>query len=268
MKELFKFCGRIPAKVESIAGIVGALILIVVWYLISTYSGVSDKILPSPAAVISCIPELISDYGLFGNIGYTVGLNLTGYFYAIIIAVPLGFAIGLFPVMRALFQKPIEAIRFLPIPAASGLFIATFGLTYTMKSSFLAFGILIFLLPVIVHASLELQDPNNVKENVYLQTAKTIGMNKFQMFRYVIFPFVMAKFYTNLRELTAISYTYIVIAETLFKDHGIGASISTMGRIGRWDCVYALLFIIIIIGIVQDFLFRAFEPVIFKYKKG
>lgn len=158
---------------------------------------------------------------------------------------------------------------YLPIPAVSGIFIAAIGIGFDMKASFLAFGIIIYILPVVVQRVSELQNPANDKDYVYLQTISTLGATNWQKFRYVYFPYVMQRVSTDVINLTAISYTYIVIAETLNKEGGIGALINIMSRQSRTAEVYALLFLIIAIGILQDVLLKKLDVVLFpsKYNK-
>jgi NitT/TauT family transport system permease protein len=268
MKDLIEFGGKISKKKEIASGLIGAIVLIILWQLITTINGgiISPKILPSPVNVLKSIPDLV-EIGLFKEMWYTISLNLTGYVYAIIIAIPAGFLIGIYPLPRALFRKYIEAIRYLPLPATSGIFIAALGLGFDMKASFLAFGILIYILPVVTQRVLELQDPTNEKDNIYIQTGKTIGMTNWQQFRYIYWPYVMGKVYSDIRSLVAISYTYVTIAESLNKEGGIGAMISTLGRQSRTPEIYALLFIIILIGICQDYGCKKLEPVLFPYKR-
>lgn len=268
MKQLFKFGGELSSSQSKIVGIVGAILLLVLWWVAAVSGSISSKILPNPIDVICSIPSLYADKNLIGNIYYTISLNWLGYFYALIIAIPLGYIIGIYPAFRSMFQKPLGALRFLPVPAVTGLFIAALGLGFDMKASFLAFGILIFILPTVIQRVCELQDKTNVKDNVYLETAKTIGMNNWQMFRYVYWPYVMEKVYVDIRNLCAISYSYVTIAEALNREGGLGASINIMTRQSDIASVYALLFIIIIIGVCQDQLFRIFEPIIFKHKKA
>ena len=268
MKELLKFGGTLSGKKSTITGIVGGIVLLFLWWVV-TYAGlISPKILPNPIDVLKAIPNLITERNLFGNIWYTVRLNLLGYFYALIIAIPLGFVIGIYPLPRAMFQKPFEAIRFLPLPVTSGIFVTIFGLGFGMKAAFLAFGILIYILPVVTQRVLDLQNPDNVKDNVYLQTATTLGMTNSQKFRHVYFPYVMEKVYGDIRSLVAISYTYVTIAENINKEGGIGATINTLSRQSDMSSVYCLLFIIILIGILQDWLFKMFDPIIFKHHKA
>lgn len=255
-------------KGTRVTGIVGAVVLLAVWYLV-TMDGrlISPGILPSPADVIRSIPRLFGRHHLIRNIWYTVSLNISGYLVALAAAVPMGFAIGMIPVLNSLFRKYFEALRYLPLPTVSGIFISIFGLAFGMKTFFLAFGIFIFALPSVVGKVLDLQNPANVKDNVYLQTAKTMGMTGGQTFRYVYIPYVMERVYDDIRSLTAISYTYVVIAESLNKVGGIGAMISTFTRQSRTAEVYALLFVIILIGLVQDKVFRAMKPVLFPHTR-
>lgn len=151
----------------------------------------------------------------------------------------------------------------------SGIFIAAIGIGFEMKASFLAFGIIIYILPVVVQRVSELQNPANDKDYVYLQTISTLGATNWQKFRYVYFPYVMQRVSTDVINLTAISYTYIVIAETLNKEGGIGALINIMSRQSRTAEVYALLFLIIAIGIFQDVLLKKLDVILFpsKYNK-
>ena len=264
----FKPGGNISKKEERIIGTIGALLLLTIWYLVTlTGEIISPGILPNPIKVIGSLPALVSKYHLLDNIWYTVSLNISGYLIAILFAIPLGFLIGMIPMFNSLFRKYFEVIRYLPLPTVSGIFISIFGLAFGMKSFFLAFGIFIFALPSVIGKVLDLQNPSNVDDNVYLQTAKTMGMTNWQTFKYVYFPYVMEKVYDDIRSLVAISYTYVVIAESLNKVGGIGAMISTFTRQSRTPEVYALLFVIVMIGLLQDKIFQVMKPVLFPSSK-
>ncbi len=264
---MFKFGGSLSKTENIVIGLIGAVILVLIWYAVTSTGRIAGRILPNPVDVLHKFPVLVRDHNLMHNIGYTVSLNLTGYIIGLAVAIPLGFIISIFPVMDALFRKYFEAIRYLPLPAASGIFIAIFGLGFGMKAKFLAFGIIIFTLPALMQKITDLQNPANEKDYTYIESAKTLGMTSWQMFRYVYWPYVMDKLYQDIRSLVAISYTYVVISECFNKEGGIGAAISTFSRQSRTPEIYALLIIIICIGILQDQAFKLMEPVIFPYRK-
>lgn len=265
MATLMKFGGEISPKERTIIGIIGAIIIFLIWVWVTGVQWISPGILPTPFRVFSTLPELIKEYNLFSNIGYTVSLNLLGYVLALLIALPLGFLIGIYPLTNALFRNYFEAARYIPLPTVSGIFISIFGLAFGMKVSLLAFGIFIFTLPAVVQKIIDLQNKDNEKDNIYIQTAKTIGMSNWQMFKYVYWPYTIERIYSDIRSLVAISYTYVVIAESLNKTGGIGSMISTFTRQSRMPEIYMLLFIIVLIGILQDKVFKLLDPIIFKH---
>lgn len=150
-------------------------------------------------------------------------------------------------------------MRYLPLTALTGLFIIWFGIEDQMKIAFLAFGIIVYLLPVVVQRIDEVED-------VYLKTVFTLGATNWQTIRSVYLPAVMSKLMDDIRVLTAISWTYIIIAELLNRQGGIGSLIYIKARQGQVDRVFAVLLVIILIGFVQDRLFVYMDRRLFPHK--
>lgn len=216
-------------------------------------------ILPPPLQVVGAFSGLVQQDKLSFNTRRSVWLNLQGYFWAMLISIPVGLLVGLLPLFRGLFSKQIDATRFLPLTAITGLFIAWFGTGDTMKVAFLAVGIIVYLLPVVVQRVDEVAD-------IHLKTVFTLGANAWQTIRSVYLPSVMSKLIDDIRVLTAISWTYIIIAELLNQKGGLGALIYLKARQGYLDSVFALLIVIIGIGILQDRLFLYLDKVLFPHK--
>lgn len=216
-------------------------------------------ILPSPIKVIKAFPELNKDDDVIGNTFLSIKLNLLGYLLAIITAIPIGFLLGLIPLFRGLFSKIIDSYRFIPLTAVTGIFIMWLGLGSQMKVSFLAFGIVVYLIPVVVQRIDEVQ-------KVYLNTVFTLGATPWQTIKSVYMPYVFSKLIDDIRVLTAISWTYITIVEMLNKGGGIGELIWTAKRQSRIDKAFAILIIIVIIGVIQDRLFVIIDKLLFPYK--
>ena len=87
------------------------------------------------------------------------------------------------------------------------------------------------------------------------------------MIKTVYFPAVISRLFSDIRILTAISWTYIVIAEAIGGEAGIGALTWRVGlRRGRIDKVFCLLIIIMIVGILQDKLFGYLDKKLFPHK--
>ena len=221
-----------------------------------------EKIYPSippPHHVVQAFPSLIKKDELISNTLQSIWLNIRGYFWAILISLFFGFLIGLIPMFRGLFSGQVDALRFLPLTALVGLFTAWFGIDDGMKIAFLAFGIIIFLLPVVVQRIDEVKD-------VYLKTVFTLGATDWQTIKTVYFPSVMSRLMDDIRVITAISWTYIIIAELLNRQGGIGSLAYIKARQGQMEKVFAILIVIILIGFLQDKLFTFFDRKLFPHK--
>lgn len=239
--------------------IAGILIILGVWETLCLSGLVSPLLLPEPYKVFSSYKEIwLKDYLLY-NVFYSVKLNLLGYVQAISIAIPLGFVLGLVPTVKKLFNSHVNAVRFIPLTATIGLFIAWFGIEDMMKIQFLAFGIFVFLLPTVV------QRVNEV-EQTYIDTAYTLGATKWQTICTVYFPSVISRISDDIRVLVAISWTYLICAELVNKTGGLGAFVYTAARQSRIDKVFAILILFVILGIIQDRLFMLLDRVLFKHK--
>ena len=194
------------------------------------------------------------------NLCRSIGLNLGGYIKAVLYAIPVGFIIGLVPLFRGAFQRMVDAVRFLPLTALTGLFIIWFGIYAEQKINFLAFGIFIYLLPIVIQRIDEVDD-------VYLKTVHTLGAGYWQTIKTVYFPAVISRLSDDIRILTAISWTYIIVAETSADQGGIGSLIYRAGqRLGRVDITIACLIIIMLVGIFQDKVFSYLDRKFFAYK--
>lgn len=260
-KKLFALRGELSKKEALFIQIMGMITLLSLWQAAVTFLNISRGILPSPAEVVGSFKELLQNDNLIFNLFYSLKINLYGYAEAISLCVPLGFVLGLFPLFREMFSKPLDSVRFLPISALTGLFIAWFGIDSTMKVQFLTFGISVYLLPLVV------QRVNEV-EQVYCDTVYTLGANKLQTITSVFIPAVFSKISDDIRVITAVSWTYIIIAELVNRaDGGIGSLAYLASRQSRLDKVFAVLLVIILVGFIQDKLAVLFDDMFFPFKK-
>ena len=216
-------------------------------------------VLPSPISVLTSFSELHKNDFLVLNSLQSIKLNVLGYILAIGISIPLGFVLGLIPLFRGLFSKIFDSFRFIPLTAVTGIFVIWLGLGNEMKVSFLAFGIIVYLVPVVVQRIDEVKD-------VYLKTVFTLGATNWQTIKTVYFPAVISKLSDDIRVLTAISWTYITIAEMLNRSGGIGELIWIARRQSRIDKAFAVLIVIVLIGILQDRIFIWLDKTFFNYK--
>jgi NitT/TauT family transport system permease protein len=257
---LFKVGGGLNAKMSTATLIFGMGFILFVWYLVTDGTGwVGPATIPSPKSVFFSFIEMYERDGLISNTIYSIKLNIRGYVEAITLSLPVGFLIALIPLFRGMFSKMIDALRYVPLTGLIGVFIAWYGIGTPMKAHFLAFGIIVYLLPIVVQRVYE-------TEKVHLDTAWTLGANSWQTFYKVYLPSTLSKVFVDIRVITAISWTYIIVAEMVNNEGGVGAMIYSAAKQSRLDKIFAVIVLIIVIGIIQDKLFQWLEKIFFKFK--
>ncbi len=244
---------------NTILNVSGWVILILIWSLICALGLVNSHILPSPWATLDALIHMAKEDDLVGNILFSLKINFAGYILSVALALPVGFALGLSETARKMFSQQIDSLRFIPITALGGIFIALSGLTIWTKINFLAFGIWVYLVPVIVQRIIEINP-------VHLQMMKTLGASRWQTFVHVQWPSVIARLSDDIRILVGISWTYIIVAELKNVQGGLGSLIFLADRQSYIGMTYAVVFIIITIGILQDRLFKFIDWLLFRFK--
>jgi len=243
----------------SLLQLSGWIILFAIWWIVTNLGLINNHVMPTPQKTWNAFLDMKANDDLGSNILFSVRINLFGYLKCIIAALVVGFAIGLSPQVRKMFSQQVNALRFVPITALMGIFIAISGLTIQTKINFLAFGIWVYLVPVVVQRIDEVND-------THLQMMKTLGAGFWQRVRYVTWRSVVARLSDDIRILVGISWTYIIVAELAGIQGGLGSLIFLGERQSNVGKVYAVIFIIVLIGIIQDVLFRLLDRLLFKFK--
>lgn len=244
--------------VETFAGI----IIFCIWFLFTHFNIIPMGILPSPIDVITSFKDLYVNDNLITHILYSFKLNTYGLLEAIVLSIPLGYAIGLNPYIKAALERYTVLVRFLPLTAITGIFIAWFGIGDMMKIQFLAFSIFIYLVPAIIERIKEVPE-------VYVQTLRTLGASKYDLIKHVFIPGAMSAVLDDIRILAALSWTYVVVVELINTNAGgVGALSYLAARQSRIDKVFAVLIVIMLIGFIQDKIIKFIGNRIFPFKSG
>lgn len=265
IKNLFSVDAELSKRTKLFLSLLGWALLFGFWWLITAYEWVNPQVLPSPKRVFDSYAVLLTQKKLAYQIGFSISINLLGYIQAVAIAIPLGFIIGLIPFFREMIIKQIGAARFTPLPATTAIFMAIFGVGLNLKIQFLAFGIFLYLLPAIVQRIDEIKTDDHLR--AVKQTMKTLNASHWQTFKHFYAPSVLSRFFPDIINLVAVSWTYIVIAELLNAQGGLGYLIYlATNRHAHIEQVYAVIILIILIGITQDYLLKKLDRKLFKFK--
>ena len=156
-----------------------------------------------------------NDKGLGIQLAYSIGRVALGYGLAVIVAIPIGFLIGMSPLMgRALdpfiqLLKPVSPLAWMPLAL------------YTIKDSGLSAIFVIFicsLWPMLINTAFGVAGTR--KE--WLNVARTLEVGPFRRAITVILPAAAPTILTGMRISIGIAWLVIVAAEMLVGGTGIG----------------------------------------------
>src|SRR6266850_4229761 len=246
------------------AGAMGVVLLL--WWLSTMGAGPEDRlvspiILPSPAEVIRSFPTLLNERALLQSIAATLKRVLVGFGLAAVVGVPLGIAAGAWRVIEAAGAPLALFGRNLPVAALIPLTILWFGIDETQKVMFIFIACVPFVYSDVVSAIASVPER-------YVETAQTLGASALQIVRKVLVPLALPEIYDSLRHLFGLAFGYIMLAELINAQHGLGYLLMTSQRRGLSEHIILILMIIGLLAFGIDRVLYWFQRGLFPYRTG
>src|SRR5438552_1932549 len=257
---LFSIRSTMPKRSAFVLGFAAPAIVLGAWCAV-TYGGFVDPdFLPKPTEVIRGTLQLFIQYDLGTAILVSTRRIVLAFLLASALALPLGVLMGAFDPINRLFEPIMAPLRYMPISAFIPLLILWFGIYEKQKIAFLFLGVFVYLLPVVVSAI------RAVPEEL-VQTALTLGASKWQVIRTVLVPAALPEIFDSFRVMNAILWTYVILAEAVNPEHGLGYIIELARGHQKASWSFAGLIVIGGIGLITDQVIRMVSNVFFRWKE-
>ena len=238
-------------------------LVLAAWWFVTSGATVESRILspiilPSPMEVLQAFPKLHFEQGLVRS-AFTSWVRVTtGFALAAIVAVPLGVYMATFPPVAAFFRPLALVGAYVPIVVFIPLTLAWFGLTETQKIGFLFIGCFVALLPLVIKEIASVPA-------AYLDVAVTKGASQWQLVRQVLFPVAQASIWGHLRGVYGVGWGWIILAEVVNAESGLGYLIDISNRRGHTNAIFAVIFVIVLIAVACDQLWKLGGQLLFPY---
>jgi NitT/TauT family transport system permease protein len=257
---LFSIRSPLPRRLAFVLGFVAPALVLGAWCLV-TYGGmVQPDFLPTPTEVLRGTLQLFIQYDLGTAIYISTRRIVVAFLLASALALPLGVLMGAFDPINRFFEPIMAPLRYMPISAFIPLLILWFGIYEKQKIAFLFLGVFVYLLPVVV-SSIRL-----VPEEL-VQTALTLGATRWQVIRTVLLPAALPEIFDSFRVMNAIAWTYVILAEAVNPEHGLGYMVELARTHQKASWSFAGLLVIGGIGLLTDFFIRALSDLLFRWRE-
>jgi len=196
-----------------------------------------------------------NDKGIAIQLGYSLGRVGLGFGLACLVAIPLGFIIGMSPLLRRAFDPFIQVLK--PISPLAWMPLAL----YTIKDSSVSGIFVIFICsvwPMLVNTAFGVAA---VKRD-WLNVASTLEVNPLRKAFLVILPAAAPTILTGMRISMGIAWLVIVAAEMLVGGTGVGYFVwNEWNNLSLTNVIFAIL-VIGVVGMLLDLAFGQLQKAV------
>ncbi|MDB4955159.1 MAG: hypothetical protein JWO36_2728 [Myxococcales bacterium] len=224
-----------------------ALLLVLLWLVAAAIAWIASPFasLPGPGEVWHALGNLWMEGGMAPELFTTLKLILHALALTILISMLLSYATVL-----AVFRPLVEAVSKLRFLGLTGLvvpFTLITGGGYELKVWLLTFGMTTYFVTMMAGVVVEIPREN-------FDHLRALGASELRILWEVVILGTVDKALEVLRQNIAIGWTMITMVEGISRSEGgLGAMILNQNKHFRLAEVYAILFVILIVGLILDY---------------
>ncbi|KQY34895.1 MULTISPECIES: ABC transporter permease [Nocardia] len=237
---------RIAKPLLAFALLLGA------WELAPRFGLVDEVFLPPFSTVVQAFFELAGNGQLAEHTSASLTRSVTGFSFALVIAVPVGIAIAWYKPVSDFLNPVLELFRNTAALALLPVFVLILGIGETSKIALIGYAT---FFPILLNTitGVRTVDPLLVK------SAVSLGFSPLRLFQKVILPAAIPSIFTGIRMAAAGSILVLIAAEMIGARAGLGYLITAAQQNFQIPQMYAGIVAISLIGLGFNFALVALE---------
>lgn len=241
--------------------IITFVVLIGVWTLVTELGLIDAIFLPKPMQVVQYYISAIQDGSLWENTKISVYRIVLGFIYAVILGIPIGILMGSFKKIEAIIRPLCEFIRYMPVPAFVPLIMVWVGIGENAKTTVIFIGT--FFQMVLMVADDALSVPDDL-----INAGYTLGCSTTKSIFKILIPAMLPRLMETLRMMIGWAWTYLVSAELVAANSGLGYTILKSQRFLATDAIFGGIILIGLLGLITDRIFAIINKKLFHWVEG
>lgn len=250
--------GRPSRRAEMTVASAACVLILIAWEATARLGLTNPLFLPAPSDVAIALWRMATEGDLAMHAGISTLRVWIAFLLSAVMAIPIGILMSSYRIVGAALEPVIDFIRYLPVPALVPLSIIWFGVGESTKIFLLWLGTFFQLVLLVA------DDMRRVPHE-YIETALTLGAKPRQVLSDVAFRAMLPSLVDSLRITLGWCWTYLIIAEIVAAQSGIGFVIWAARRYMHTNEVMAGVVVIGAIGLVTDQLLRLLHRRLFRY---
>ena len=219
------------------------------WSLVTWGGFIDPMFLKTPLDTAKTGCALFAEFGFHKDVGITLFRVVGGFVLAAVVAVPLGILMGAFKPVEAFLEPFIPFARYLPASAFIPLLILWAGIGEAQK-------FLVIFIGSVFQVILMVAGVVGSTRKDLVEAAYTLGADASGIVKRVMLPGAAPQIAETLRLVLGWAWTYVIVAELVGAETGIGHMIMDSQRMLDTGQMIFGIFLIGVIGLVTDFAFK------------
>ena len=229
------------------------------WQLASWITPNAEIFLPGPIKVAGSLKEMFISQAFLRDVLVSIYRVTLGFGLAFLVAYPIGIMAGVSKTVQAMTQPLNDFARYLPVAAFIPLVILWAGIGNFQKIAIIFLGTVFQLIPLISDTAARV--PKNL-----IELGKTLGFGTVKTVTHVIVPWSAPVIYDHSRVAMGWAWSYLIVAELVAANIGIGHVIIQAQRFIQTANVIAAIIVVGILGLLFDLMFRLPKNKIFPWQ--
>ena len=228
---------------------VGSLVVLIsAWWLYARFGGINPLFLPTPAQVA----QRFADYArgdLLADTAASFGRVTIGFLLSSAMAVPLGILVGTMRPAEAAVEPAMGFIRYMPAVAFVPLTIIWIGVGEEQK------WLVIWIGTFFTQVLMVMDNVKRVRREL-IDVGYTLGLSDLSVLARIVVPAASPAIWDTLRITLGWAWTWLVLAEVVAADDGLGHRVTLAQRYLQTDTIFVALIVIGVIGLVMDLVMK------------
>lgn len=225
------------------------VVVVLLWQLLHASGLVSPTLLPSPLQVFNAAVRQLQQGTLLGHLWASTLRVLIGVVVGVLLAIPVGFALGWYKNLRGFLDPLINFLRALPPIALVPLVVVYVGIGENGRLFVLIYASFFPAVIVIYEGIMAI-------ESIYVRAARVLGANGRELFTRVVMPLTLPHVLTAFRVSLGVAWATLVAAELVAARTGLGAMIQNASNFFQIPTIFLGIILIGVIALVMDSLLR------------
>jgi putative riboflavin transport system permease protein len=219
-----------------------ALIVLVGWYLGTSYGHIPSLILPAPGDVLTSLFQGLSSGMLLSAALVTTQESVLGFLLALVVALPLGYGLAKSRLLAAAVHPYLAAGQAIPAIVIAPLLVIWLG--YGLVPNVIL-CMLIVLFPMVITTILGVQ----TIDQALTDAARVEGASGWSLLRYIEFPLALPAVLAGIRTSLTLSVMGAVVGEFVSGgDQGLGALVQLAKEQFDTPALFATLVILAVLA--------------------